>query len=62
MQEPLLSIDDVATRLNVRARWVLAAFRDGLIPAFKVGKEWRCTEEAVENYIKLRMERRVDVI
>ena len=55
MQERLLSLKDVAKRLSVSERWVAAKVRAGDIPAIKLGKKWRVSEESLENFVKGRI-------
>jgi DNA binding domain, excisionase family len=40
-QQPILTTDEVATRLRVSAKTVRRWVRDGLIVAFKPSGEWR---------------------
>ena len=49
----LLSIGDIATRLQLRRRKVRAIIRLGQMPAaFKIGKYWRIEKAELELWIK----------
>ena len=46
----LLRVKDIAGELNVRADAVRALCRTGVLPAFRVGTQWRVTREAFERW------------
>jgi excisionase family DNA binding protein len=50
--DQLLTIGEVAQLLRINPATVYRLAKDGKIPAFKVGKEWRFTIEAVEKFME----------
>ena len=55
MSTQLYSINDIQGALGIGRNKVYALLQSGEITAFKIGLEWKVTEEAVESYIaKLR--------
>lgn len=50
----LLSLKEVAERLNVSVFTAQRLIRRGQIPAAKIGNQWRIEEDALELYIKTR--------
>ena len=55
MSTQLYSINDIQEALGVGRNKVYVLLQSGEIAAFKIGREWKVTEEAVEAYIsKLR--------
>lgn len=50
--EPLLTVEDVAKWLAVAERKVMDLAREKVIPAFKVGKEWRFDKGEVAAYLE----------
>jgi excisionase family DNA binding protein len=49
---PMLTIHDVATNLNVDERTVRELIRKNELRAIKIGKEWRITEGDLDNYVE----------
>lgn len=52
MDNNILTAEQVADRLQVSKRKVLTLCRNGELHAKKIGKVWRITNNAVEEYIK----------
>ncbi|MDR1901826.1 MAG: helix-turn-helix domain-containing protein [Treponema sp.] len=50
--ETVLTITDVAKKLQLSATTVYKYAEDGKIPSMKIGKQWRFTENDVENYLQ----------
>lgn len=48
---PMLTIHDVAARLNVDERTIRELIRKNEMRAIKVGKEWRVTEPDLDAYV-----------
>ena len=49
--EPMMTIHDVAEKLNVDERTVRELIRKNELRAIKVGKEWRVTENDLDGYV-----------
>lgn len=47
----LLTIREVADLLRVHARTAYRLVKDGVIPAIRVGTQWRVTEVALHEYV-----------
>ena len=55
MSMKLLEIHEIQQMLGIGRNKVYALLQSGEIEAFKIGREWKVTDEAVEAYIaKLR--------
>lgn len=54
MQEPLLSLSEVAKRLSKSERWVAEMCRTQQLVAVKLGKSWRVSEVELEKFIQRR--------
>ena len=55
MSTQLYSINDIQEALGIGRNKVYSLLQSGEIAAFKIGREWKVTLEAVEDYIaKLR--------
>ena len=50
-----LSIEGVARRLGVHYSTVYRLAREGVLPGFKVGGQWRFSEEMIESWIEDRV-------
>lgn len=48
---PMLTIHDVAERLNVDERTIRELIRKNELRAIKVGKEWRISEQDLDGYV-----------
>ena len=51
MKPPMLTVQQVATRLNIHHGLVRRLIANGTLPASKIGKEWRIEPDDVENFI-----------
>ena len=51
-EEPLLSVEEVATRLKINPTTVYRLVRRGQIPGFKVGDQWRFSQEMLDSWMK----------
>lgn len=51
MLTPMLTIHDVAQKLNVDERTVRELIRKNELRAIKIGKEWRVKEEDLDAYV-----------
>jgi excisionase family DNA binding protein len=49
---PLMTIDEVAEYLNLHPLTVRRLAREGEIPAFKVGRQWRVKKELLERWLE----------
>jgi len=49
--DPIMTIDEVATYLGLHPLTVRRLARDGEIPAFKVGRQWRVKRELFERWM-----------
>ncbi|MBL7201984.1 MAG: helix-turn-helix domain-containing protein [Anaerolineae bacterium] len=48
----MMTIDQVAKYLNLHPLTVRRLARDGKIPAFKVGRQWRVKRELLDQWIE----------
>lgn len=55
MEKPCLSIDEVAKYLGLTVSTVYRLVKRGAIPGFKVGGQWRFTQDNLEAWIVDRM-------
>jgi excisionase family DNA binding protein len=57
--EKYISIEEIARRLEVNSSTVYRLVRDGQLPGFKVGGQWRFSEEMLREWVtnKVTMER-----
>ena len=51
-EEQLLSVDEVATRLRINPTTVYRLVRGGRIPGFKVGDQWRFSQEMLDAWMR----------
>jgi excisionase family DNA binding protein len=58
MEEKYYTIQDVADRLKVSYRTVFRWVHAGDLPAYKLGQEWRITEEDLKAFLEARRTRR----
>ena len=49
--DPFMTVDEVAEYLHLHPLTVRRLARDGEIPAFKVGRQWRIKRELLEKWI-----------
>ena len=52
MLEDILDADEVGKLLKVHPRTVKRLAKQNVLPAFKVGGQWRFRKEAIEEYIR----------
>jgi excisionase family DNA binding protein len=52
LQRPMLTVEEVARRLNTTQGTVNRWIRDGLLPGYKVGREWRVAPEDFEEFLR----------
>lgn len=52
MSTRLLEINEIQELLGIGRNKVYTLLQTGEITAFKIGREWKVTVEAVENYIE----------
>ncbi len=51
MEKPYLSIQEVAKRFRVNNTTVYRLVKQGRLPAFKVGNQWRFSEDRLKEWI-----------
>ena len=51
MRNAYLSVDDVAQRFGVNSTTVYRLAQRGRLPAFKIGNQWRFSEEMLEAWV-----------
>lgn len=51
----LLTIQDVAVLLKVSRQHVRKIIRAGLLPAMKIGREWRIEKDYLNNFLEENM-------
>ena len=49
--ETLLTIDDVAQKLNLSKRTIYKYVYEGTLPAIKLGNKWQFREQDIEDFI-----------
>ena len=52
--EEILEVDDIARKLKICRATVLRWCREGLMPAAKIGKEWRIDARDFEEWFRQR--------
>ncbi len=52
MEDTFHTIEDVARKLQISVSTVRKLIRSGELEAFQVGKQWRITEQAFNEYVK----------
>ena len=50
-QAGLMTVQDVATKLNLSESTVYALMRDGRIPALKIGSQWRVEPNRLQQWL-----------
>ena len=48
---PILTVDEVSEALGIHPLTVRRMARDGELPAFKVGRQWRVKRELLERWL-----------
>lgn len=51
VEKPFLSVEEVATRFGVTATTVYRLAQRGELPGFKVGSQWRFSQEMLESWV-----------
>ena len=54
MKKTILNVNEVAEYLKVSAMTIYRHAKDGKIPAFKVGSDWRFKRNSIDNWIRSR--------
>ncbi len=55
MQKSYFSIEEVAQRFSLTASTVYRLAQRGVLPGFKIGGQWRFSEEMLEDWVADRM-------
>jgi excisionase family DNA binding protein len=50
--DPMMTIDEVAEYLQIHSLTARRLAREGVIPAFKVGRQWRIKRELLDRWIE----------
>ena len=50
-KRPYLTVEEVATRFGVTSTTVYRLAQRGALPGFKVGNQWRFSEEMLESWV-----------
>ena len=58
--DPIMTVDEVAEYLNLHPLTVPRLARDGEIPAFKMGRQWRIKRDLLEKWIADRSAQNAD--
>ncbi len=58
MEKPFLSVDDVARRFGIDSSTVYRLTQQGLLPGFKVGGQWRFSEEMLNGWVADRIHKK----
>ena len=53
----LLSVEELCSTLNIGRNTAYRLLQHGDIPAFRVGRKWKITKEALEQYVSLKNNR-----
>lgn len=53
----LLSVEELCSTLNIGRNTAYTLLQNGDIPAFRVGRKWKITKEALEQYVSLKNNR-----
>jgi excisionase family DNA binding protein len=59
--DPIMTVDQVAAYLKLHPLTIRHLAREGEIPAFKVGRQWRVKRELLELWMEERSSKNVDV-
>ena len=51
IQKACLTIEDVARRLQINASTIYRLVHQGILPGFKIGGQWRFSEDMLEAWI-----------
>ena len=55
MEKTFLSVDDVARRFGIDSSTVYRLTQQGVLPGFKVGGQWRFSEEMLNGWVTERV-------
>jgi excisionase family DNA binding protein len=58
--DPIMTVDQVAAYLKLHPLTIRHLAREGEIPAFKVGRQWRVKRELLELWMEERSSKNVD--
>jgi excisionase family DNA binding protein len=58
--DPIMTVDQVAAYLKLHPLTIRRLAREGEIPAFKVGRQWRVKRELLELWMEERSSKNVD--
>ena len=50
--DPMMTLDEVAEYLHIHSLTARRLAREGAIPAFKVGRQWRIKRESLDQWIE----------
>ena len=59
--DPIMTIDEVAEYLNLRPLTVRRFAREGRIPVFKAGRQWRVKRELLDRWLERESMKNVGV-
>jgi excisionase family DNA binding protein len=60
-EKEIMTTKDVAEYLNLHPLTVHKYARQGVIPAFKIGTDWRFHRKYIERWIKQKMSRKISL-
>ena len=60
--DPVMTIDEVAEYLHIHSLTARRLAREGAIPAFKVGRQWRIKRESLDQWIERESMQHVRVL
>lgn len=52
--KPFFNLEEVRKMLDVSERTILRYLKEGELTGVKVGREWRFTQQDIDNFIELR--------
>ena len=56
----MMTVDEVAKHLNLHPMTIRRLAREGVIPAFKVGRQWRVKRELLDKWLEEKSMENVD--
>jgi excisionase family DNA binding protein len=59
--KPMLTVDEIAKRLNATTHVVNRLIRDGLLTGYKVGREWRVDPADFEEFLRRNKQPKKDI-
>ena len=54
MMQTVMTVEDVSKLLKVSGATIYRQVEKGLLPGFKIGRQWRFREDELENFIQER--------